>query len=61
MRHPDDKHMCPLFKRNVLWGECWIVQDIRADDTDMEFAPAPFEMDEAERICEECCWFIVED
>lgn len=38
MRHPDDKHPCPLLKRDVLWGECWVIQDIRDDNTDMEFA-----------------------
>ena len=51
MRHPDDKHPCPLLKRDVLWGECWVIQDIRDDNTDMEFAPEPFERTTAKKIC----------
>lgn len=61
MRHPDDKHACPLFHRDVFWGECWVVQDIRDDNTDMEFAPEPFELTDAERICEKCRWCYVNE
>ncbi len=61
MRHPDDKHSCPLFHREVLWGECWVVQDIRADNTDMEFASEPFELADADRICEKCRWCYVNE
>ncbi len=61
MRHPDDSHDCPLLKRKVFWGECWVVQDIRDDNTDMDFAPEFFDLDKAEEICETCKWFHVED
>ena len=61
MRHPDDKHPCPLLKRDVLWGECWVIQDIRDDNTDMEFAPEPFELSTANKICEKCRWYRVDE
>lgn len=61
MRHPDDKNQCRLLGREVFWGECWIVQDIRDDNTDMEFAPEPFDLKEAERICEKCRWCYVNE
>ena len=61
MRHPDDKHPCPLLKRDVLWGECWVIQDIRDDNTDMEFAPEPFERSTGHKICEKCRWYRVDE
>ena len=42
-------------------GECWVVQDISDDSTDMDFAPEPFDLDKAGEICETCKWFHVED
>ena len=59
VRRPNDKHDCPLLGREVLWGECWIVQDIRDDNTDMEFAPEPFDLDKAAQVCEKCRWCYV--
>lgn len=61
MRHPDDKHSCPLLKRDVLWGECWVIQDIRDDNTDMEFAPEPFELSTSNKVCEKCRWYRVDE
>ncbi len=61
MRHPDDKHNCPLLEREVFWGDCWIIQDVRDDGTDMEFAPEPFDLERAAEICEECRWYIVNE
>ena len=61
MRHPDDKHQCPLLKRDVLWGECWVIQDIRDDNTDMKFAPEPFERSTAKKICVSYRWYRVDE
>lgn len=61
MRHPDDHHSCPLLSREVYWGECWIIQDIREDNTDMEFSPAPFDLDTAATVCEQCRWCYTEE
>ena len=61
MRHPDDSHDSPLLKRKVFWGECWVIQDIRDENTDMDFAPEPIDLHEAEKICETCRWFQVEE
>lgn len=58
---PDDHHDCHLFKREAYWGECWIVQDIRDDNTDMEFAPEPFKQKEADNICEKSRWCYVNE
>lgn len=56
MRHPDTQHDCPLFNERIYWGDCWIIQDIREDNTDMEFALKPFDIDKANEICEQCRW-----
>lgn len=40
----------------LFWGECWIVQDIRGDNTGMGFAPEPFDPIKANEICEKCRW-----
>lgn len=61
MRHPDDHHFCSLLQREVFWGDCWTVQDIRGDETDMEFAPEPFDVAEADRVCEKCRWCYVKE
>ena len=61
MRSPEAKHKCPLFKRDVYWGDCWIVQDIRRDDTDMEFALEEFDLATANKLCEQCRWCYVDE
>ena len=61
MRHPDDRHLCPLLEREVFWGESWIIQDIRDDNTDMEFAPEPFDLSAADAACEKCRWYRVNE
>ena len=59
MRHPDDKHECPLFGKTIYWGGCGgcvEVQEVREDSMDMELFPEPFDVKEANRICEKCRW-----
>ena len=57
MRHPNAQHNCPLFNKIILWGDCWVVQDIRDDNTDMEFALEPFSIKDANVVCEQCKWY----
>lgn len=57
MRHPDANYNCPLFGKAIYWGDCWIVQDIRDDNTDMKFALEPFSIEKANIICEQCKWY----
>lgn len=57
MRHPDDKHICPLLKREIFWGDCVEVQDIRDDNMDMELFSEMFDLKEADIRCEKCRWY----
>lgn len=59
-KNHDDKFHCPLFDRDIMYGECYEVQDIRSDDMDMSLAIEPFDIDKADKICEKCKWYIVE-
>ncbi len=59
-RSPNEKHNCPLYNRSIYWSECYEVQDVRGDDMDMSLAIEPFDIDEADKICEKCKWYIVE-
>ena len=61
MRQANAKHECLLLNRTIYWGECWVVQDIREENTDMEFAPAPFNIEVADEICEKCRWCYVNE
>lgn len=59
MRHPYDKHDCPLFNREILWGGCGgcvEVQEVREDNMDMELFPESFDIDKANSVCEQCRW-----
>lgn len=58
-KNHDDKFRCPLYDREILYGECYEVQDIRSDDMDMSLAIEPFDIDEADKICEKCKWYIL--
>ena len=59
MRSPDEKYSCPLLNREIFWGDCFEVQDIRDDNMDMELFPEKFNLTDAKRICEKCKWYII--
>ena len=64
MRHPDDKHFCPLMNREIFWGGvggCVEVQEVREDNMDMKLLPEPIDLNKAEKICEKCRWYYVTD
>lgn len=61
MRKPEDKHVCPLLNREILWGDCFEIQEIRNDDMDMELFSESFSLTEAEKICELCRWYKVSE
>ena len=54
MRSPDEKYSCPLLNREIFWGDCFEVQDIRDDNMDMELFSEKFNLTDAKRICEKC-------
>lgn len=58
MRHPDE---CPLLNREIFFGDCVEVQEIREDNMDMELFSEPFDLKQANKACEECKWCIVKD
>ena len=54
-----DTHMCPLYGREVFYGECYEVQEVREDEMDMKWLMEPIDIDRANEICEKCKWYIV--
>ncbi len=58
-KHHDDKFCCPLYNREIMYGECYEVQEVRGDDMDMALALEPFDIDKADEICEKCKWYVV--
>ena len=64
MRHPRDKHICPLFGREIYWGGvggCVEVQEVREDSMDAELFPEEFDLNRANDICEKCRWHYVNE
>lgn len=59
-KNHNDKCVCPLFGRKILYGECYEVQEVREDEMDMELAIEPFDVDKANEVCEKCKWYVVE-
>ena len=59
-KNHNDKCVCPLFGREILYGECYEVQEVREDEMDMELAIEPFDVDKANEVCEKCKWYVVE-
>ena len=60
MRQPDDQHFCPLFNRNIYWGGpggCYEVQEVREESMDMALIPQLFDIQQANKICEDCQWY----
>lgn len=58
-KNHDDKYLCPLFEREILYGECYEVQEVRDDEMDMELAMEAFDLEKANEICEQCKWYVI--
>lgn len=58
-RSPIAKHDCTLYGRNIIWPECYEVQEAREDEMDAKWLREPFDMEKAGRTCEKCKWFVV--
>ena len=62
MIDPDQKRYCPLLKKDIYWGGCYEVQEVRKDNLDMEnFFDKFFDIEEANDICEKCRWCYVNE
>lgn len=59
-KHYDDRILCPLYGREVCYGECYEVQEIRGDEMDMALAIELFDMEKAREVCEKCRWYVME-
>lgn len=57
----DDKFLCPLYGREILYGECYEVQEVREDSMDPKWLIEPMDVEQANVICEKCRWYIVSD
>jgi len=60
-KNHNDSCICPLYGRNILYGECYEVQEARDDEMDMKLLIEPFDPDKANEICEKCKWYIIEE
>lgn len=60
-KNHDDKHICPLYGREILYGECYEVQEVREDNMDVKWLMEPIDIKKANEICEQCRWYIVSD
>lgn len=60
-KNHDDKFICPLFGREILYGECYEVQEIREDEMDMGLSMESFNVERANEICEKCKWYVISD
>lgn len=58
-KNHDDKFLCPLYNREISYGECYEVQEVREDEMDMELLIERFDMELANEICTKCKWYIV--
>lgn len=58
-KNHDDKCICPLFGREIQYGECYEVQEVREDEMDMSLVVEAFDLERANEICEKCQWYIV--
>ena len=58
-RNHDDKCICPLYKREIQYGECYEVQEVRDDEMDLKWLIEPIDIDQANEMCEKCKWFVV--
>lgn len=47
-------------KRDIFWGDCYEVQEIRNDELEPSFFPYKFDADEANKVCEVCKWYIAD-
>lgn len=56
-RDVDAKHFCPLYNREVYFGECYEVQEVREDEMDAKLLMEPFDMEKADEACERCRWY----
>ena len=57
-RHVNDVHRCPLYNRDIQYGECYEVQEVREDSMDMKWLMEPIDINKANKICEKCRWYI---
>lgn len=60
-RNHDDRCICPLYGRQILYGECYEVQEVREDNMDMKWLLEPIDLEKANEICEKCQWYIVSE
>lgn len=58
-KNHDDKRICPLYEREILYGECYEVQEVRDENMDVKLLLEPIDVDKANEICEKCRWYIV--
>ena len=58
-KNHDDQRLCPLYGRQIYYGECYEVQEVREDEMDPKWLYEQFDMEKADEVCEKCRWYIV--
>lgn len=56
MPSSDCKKHCQLLNRKIKRAYCMEIGDVRNDDMDIEHIEDEFNIDQANRICEQCGW-----
>ncbi|GAA0103339.1 hypothetical protein UT300012_40560 [Paraclostridium bifermentans] len=52
----DDKKFCPLLKKEIRRAYCMEIGDVRNDDLDIQYIEDTFDIEKANKICNECGW-----
>ena len=58
-RNHNEFSKCPLMKREIQYGECYEVQEIRNGEMSMSLAVEQFSIQEANTLCEQCRWYVI--
>ena len=58
-KNHDDICICPLYGREISYGECYEVQEVREDEMDAKWLRESFDMDKANEVCGKCRWYVV--
>ena len=58
-RNHDDRCWYPLYNREIYYGECYEVQEVRGDEMELKWLREPFDRAQADEVCTRCRWYVV--
>lgn len=60
IKYPENKKLCPLLNKEIYWGGCVEIQEVRDDSMDMELCFEKFDLEKSNDVCEKCRWYYVD-